>query len=236
MANYFDKAGFCFIKFNFSYNGGTMNQPIDFPDLKAFGENNYTKELNDLNSVIDWCEIKFNTNPSVDYKNIILIGHSRGGGISLIKAEEEPKVKGLISLASVSDYKLRFPKGKAFLHWKESGVYYVENGRTKQQMPHFFQYFKDFMENENRLTIKRAAKKLTIPHLIIHGENDTSVKLSESLNLHKWNPKSQLEIIEKADHVFNTKQPWENPEMSFELKIVCQKIHSFLKQLNTPLI
>ena len=44
MAEEFAKAGFFFIKFNFSHNGGTPEQPIDFPDLEAFGNNNYTKE------------------------------------------------------------------------------------------------------------------------------------------------------------------------------------------------
>ena len=48
MANAFAKAGFLFLKFNFSHNGGTVEQPIDFPDLEAFGNNNYTKELDDL--------------------------------------------------------------------------------------------------------------------------------------------------------------------------------------------
>ena len=36
MAEAFAKIGFCFIKFNFSHNGGTIEQPIDFPDLEAF--------------------------------------------------------------------------------------------------------------------------------------------------------------------------------------------------------
>jgi len=54
MAESFANAGFFFIKFNFSHNGGTVKQPIDFPDLEAFGNNNYTKELDDLETVIDW--------------------------------------------------------------------------------------------------------------------------------------------------------------------------------------
>ena len=44
MAKAFAEAGFFFVKFNFSHNGGTAEQPIDFPDLEAFGNNNYTKE------------------------------------------------------------------------------------------------------------------------------------------------------------------------------------------------
>ena len=35
MAETFVKAGFFFIKFNFSHNGGTIEQPIDFPDLEC---------------------------------------------------------------------------------------------------------------------------------------------------------------------------------------------------------
>ena len=51
VAEAFAKADCFFVKFNFSYNGGTMQQPIDFPDLEAFGENNYTQELNDVQFV-----------------------------------------------------------------------------------------------------------------------------------------------------------------------------------------
>ena len=51
--------GIAVLKFNFSHNGGTVEQPIDFPDLEAFGHNNYTKELDDLNQVLDWVETTY---------------------------------------------------------------------------------------------------------------------------------------------------------------------------------
>ena len=75
-------------------------------------------------------------------------------------------------------------------------------GEHKQQMPHYYQFYEDFIENEDRLTIKRAVSNLKIPHLIIHGNNDTSVLMKEAKSLHKWNPKSKLEIIDGANHVF----------------------------------
>ncbi len=37
MSEQFANAGFDFLKFNFSHNGGTMEEPIDFPDLKHLG-------------------------------------------------------------------------------------------------------------------------------------------------------------------------------------------------------
>ena len=145
MAEKFANSGFFFIKFNFSYNGGTMEEPIDFPDLEAFGHNNYTKELEDLEAVIDWVLLNETIKKEADTGNINLLGHSRGGGIVLIKAEEDNRIKKVISLAGVSDYKVRFPQGIALNNWKKDGVYFAENGRTKQQMPHYFQFFTDFI-------------------------------------------------------------------------------------------
>ena len=84
------------IKFNFSYNGGTLEQPIDFPDLEAFGNNNYTKELDDLETVIDWICSNSTFKNDIDLNNINLIGHSRAGGIVTIKAEEDHRVKKVI--------------------------------------------------------------------------------------------------------------------------------------------
>jgi pimeloyl-ACP methyl ester carboxylesterase len=229
MAEEFANSGFCFMKFNFSYNGGTIEQPIDFPDLEAFGNNNYTKELDDLDSVLNWIIENFNSNKNFDTSNITLLGHSRGGGIVTIKAAEDPRITKVISLAGVSDYEKRFPDGEALEQWKKQGVYYVENGRTKQQMPHYYQFFEDYKQSKDRLNIKRAASDLDIPHLIIHGNKDTSVSINEGENLHKWNPNSELVIIEGADHVFGTKHPWEKSELSKELEMVIQSVISFIK-------
>lgn len=230
MANTFAKAGFYFIKFNFSYNGGTPEQPIDFPDLEAFGNNNYTKELDDLDTVINWVYKNSTLKNETDINNIYLLGHSRGGGIISIKAEEDGRIKRLVTLASVSNFKVRFnEKTEAFKEWERTGVTFVENGRTKQQMPHYFQFYKDFKENESRLTIKRAVANLKIPHLIIHGSDDTTILVEESKALHEWNPKSKLEIIKGANHVFGTSHPWLEGNLSEDLLKAIDKIILFLK-------
>lgn len=231
MAENFSNAGFFFIKFNFSHNGGTIEQPIDFPDLEAFGNNNYTKELEDLEDVINWIK---NTNnatflKNIDKESISLIGHSRGGGIVLLKSNENNNVKKVITLASVCDFGKRTSTIGNLEQWKKEGVKYVLNGRTKQQMPHFYQFYEDFKANEDRLNIKKATENLVIPHLLIHGDNDTSVKIEESENLHKWNPKAVYKIIRNANHVFNVKHPWEKKEMSKELKEAVKKSIEFLK-------
>ncbi|APY08370.1 alpha/beta hydrolase [Winogradskyella sp. J14-2] len=228
MAKSIAEVGVCFVKFNFSHNGGTMENPIDFPDLEAFGNNNYSIELDDLNDVIDWVTTAFKDNLFVDINNLTLLGHSRGGGIAIIKASEDKRIKKLITLASVCDFAKRTATIGNLKEWEEHGVKYVINGRTKQQMPHYYQFYEDFKANEKRLDIEKAEKQLLVPHLIIHGDNDTSVKIDEAHALHKWNPNSQLEIIKGADHVFNIKHPWERLELSKELKKAGQLILGFV--------
>mgnify|MGYP005992864987 CR=1 FL=1 len=229
IAKTFAEAGFLFVKFNFSHNGGTIENPIDFSDLEAFGNNNYTKELDDLKTVIDWTFSKNEFKREIDVENISLIGHSRAGGIVTIKSEEDSRISKVISLAGVCDFGKRTATIGDLEQWKRDGVKYVLNGRTKQQMPHFYQFYEDFIANEERLTIKRAVENLKIPYLIIHGDNDTSVFIEEAKKLHSWNTESKLEIIENANHVFNTSHPWKEDSLSAALKTTAQICIDFLK-------
>lgn len=228
MAKHIANAGFCFVKFNFSHNGGTVDNPIDFPDLEAFGNNNYSQELEDLEDVIIWVQSHFKNNQSVDLNHINLIGHSRGGGIVLLKAAENARIKSVITLASVSDFGKRSSTTGDLKTWKEKGVKYVINGRTKQKMPHYIQFYEDFIANEEKFNIESAVKKIDIPFLIIHGDKDTSVNIKEAENLHQWQPNSVFKTIKNADHVFNTKHPWEQKELSEALYEVSNTIIDFL--------
>ena len=212
-AEEFAASGMPFVKFNFSHNGGTVEQPIDFPDLQAFAENNYSLEMEDLQHLIIHLQQEFGPRP------IALIGHSRGGGIVLLKAAEEPLVKKVITWAGVSDYKARFQTGTPeFELWREKGITYIENTRTGQFLPHNWQFYEDFAENEERLTISRAVRQLQIPQLIVHGSADPTVNLSEAHALHSWNANSRLEIIEGADHVFGMQHPWKKEELPAHMK------------------
>ncbi|CAL2102400.1 Alpha/beta hydrolase [Tenacibaculum sp. 190130A14a] len=230
MAEAFANTGFYFVKFNFSHNGGTIEQPIDFPDLEAFGNNNYTKELDDLETVIDWLHQSIVNKKETNLNNITLIGHSRGGGIVTIKASENNKISNVITLAGVCDFGKRTATVGDLEQWKKEGVKYVLNGRTKQQMPHFYQFYEDFKQNEGRLNIEAAIKNLNIPHLIVHGDNDTSVFIKEGEIQHEWNPNSSFKIIKNADHVFNARHPWSSTSLPPELEETIKTCIDFLSK------
>jgi len=119
-----------------------------------------------------------------------------------------------------------------FNDWKEKGITYIENSRTKQLMPHKFQFFQDFAANEERLTIKLAVQKLNVPLLIIQGSDDTTVTELEANRLHQWNSKSELEIIKFGDHSFGTVHPWKESKLPKELQKVVEKSIIFLKRDN----
>ena len=227
-AESFAKNNYFFVKMNFSHNGGTIEQPIDFPDLEAFGQNNYLKELDDLDSVISWLCSENIYHNEMNTQNISVIGHSRGGGIVVLKAATDQRIKRIITWAGVSDFASRFPHGETLETWREQGIAYITNARTNQQMPHYFQFYTSFKENEDLLNIKMAAKELSIPYLIVHGEHDETVPIKEAENLHAWCPTSQMEIISGANHSFGSVQPWTEQTLPVHLSKVLEQSLTFM--------
>src|ERR1700761_4788861 len=86
VAHYFAENGFRFLKFNFSHNGTTTDNPTEFADLIAFADNTFSIELEDLKRVIDFV-CGGSAMPAAT--GVYLIGHSMGGGISIIKTAED---------------------------------------------------------------------------------------------------------------------------------------------------
>lgn len=229
VAEHFANQDFFFTKFNFSHNGGTIEQPIDFPDLDAFANNNYSIELDDLQVVIDAVLSTNEFKNEIDKNNISLIGHSRGGGIITLKASENNKISKIISWAGISDIEARFPKGEALKQWRKDDIGYVVNSRTNQQMPNKYQIYENFMANKERLHIQTAVEKLEIPHLIAYGTNDVVVLPMEAENLNKWNNNSELFMVRNMDHGLGNTQPWLEKNMPTDTQNVVEKTILFIK-------
>ncbi len=203
-------------------NGGTLDNPIDFPDLDAFSKNTYSQEVYDLNDVINYVNEQYQNKATA----IFLIGHSRGGGIALLQSNN-PLVSGVITWASVADFGNRFPKGQELNQWKKDGIRFVANSRTKQQMPHLLTFYTDFYENEERLTIKNVVTNLNKPQLIIHGTRDQAVVVNEAYLLKEWNPNAEL-ITYKASHTFNSSHPWKSEILPRELQLAIEHTIDFI--------
>ena len=124
----------------------------------------------------------------------------------------------------------RFPKNEAFENWKKAGVYYVVNGRTRQEMPHYYQFYKDYEKDVHRFDVERATEMAKAHFLIIHGTNDESVPVKNAEHLHLLHPNSELYLIENADHTFGAKEPWENAGLPESLSLLAEKCIRFIKE------
>ena len=232
IATQFAKAGFCFIKFNFSHNGTSPQAPEDFVGPEAYGNNNYTKELSDLQTVIDWALDANNPHSAaIDKSKLYLIGHSRGGGIVLLKGAEEKRIKAVATWASVAHCKTpwgSWPEER-IKRWKQSGVDYYTNSRTKQRLPLYYQLYSDYQNNAGRLDILKAVNKLTIPLLICHGTEDEAVGVANAQILYDAAKNAELFLV-ASDHVFGRRHPWTQNYLPPAMQEIVDKTIQFFQQ------
>ncbi|MGH1335623.1 MAG: alpha/beta hydrolase family protein [Aureispira sp.] len=229
----FVEEGYCFVAMNFSHNGTTTEQPLDFADLEAFGYNNYSKELADVHQVIEEItEVGGRTDlPALEVDNITLIGHSRGGPIALITALEQPVVRRVVTWAGVHALDYRWADDAAHVkEWKEKGVVYVYNGRTHQQMPLYYQLYEDFQNNQERLSVEKTLAQLEKPHLILHGTADPAVSSESADYLEQQGQQAQKVLIENANHVFGGMHPFYGKELPTHSQILVQETLNFITQ------
>ena len=232
LADAFAQAGFVYLKLNLSHNGTTPEHPTDFADLEAFGQNNFTKEMDDLGLLIDHVyspEFAMDDR-EVDPGRLFLIGHSRGGSLVILKGYEDERVKGVVTLAAVSDLAQRW-SDEQLAKWKEERVTYVANSRTGQNMPMDYQLVEDFNLHRERFDVPRALKNLGKPLLAFHGSEDETVPVQAAHDIKKWNATAEIEIIEGANHVFGGKHPYEASELPTAMRRVLTRTTKFLKEI-----
>lgn len=204
IAEFFVNEGFSLIKFNFSHNGGTASEPVDFPDLDSFAKNTYALELADLQIVLDYQEDALSLNTSA----IALLGHSRGGAMAAITAIEDPRVDALITWNAVA-----YPVGRLTSYdidsWRSKGVLHIANGRTGQNMPLNYSLYEDAIENAKRYNILGRAQEFKGEWLIIHAQDDEIVAMPDANALHKAFLKSHLSLISSGGHTLGQRHPEE---------------------------
>ncbi len=221
--DYFTQKNFVFIKMNFSHNGTTLESPLEFSDLNSFGRNNFILELEDVQDMIDQV-FKDEIIPAAEWdkRKLILIGHSRGGSIAILKGAEDPRVSAVVSLAGVADLK-KFLNDRDIDLWKKGETVFVDNARTGQKMPLYPQFLESYLEHQLRLDVISAASKLK--HLlIIHGSADQTVPVDHAFALKNSNSTSILEIIENADHTFGGRHPYTDQVLPINFKKACDLI------------
>jgi uncharacterized protein len=223
-ARYFVQNGYRYLKFNLSHGGVSQNQLHDVTDLEDFANNTISKEMIDVDIIIDHC-VKF-----LGTDKVFLIGHSRGGGLGILQAANNPHVKGLVTWSAIADFSSLWKKEQE-KEWRKTGKIEVLNARTKEKMPLNVTLLQDFEENREKLNILNAAKQINIPWLIIQGDEDVNVPFETAQKLADANAASRLLKIKGANHVYGAVHPYPGESLPSQLLEVCEKSLKFLDSL-----
>ncbi|MFC4101879.1 alpha/beta hydrolase family protein [Paenibacillus xanthanilyticus] len=207
------QSGFAVVTFNFSCNGVGQS---DFDELHKFGRNTYSREQADLSALLERLQAgDLPLSDRMDASRIALVGHSRGGGNSLIAAASHPDAcQAVVSWNGIADANLF---GDEFREQVlRDGIGYVENARTKQQMPITAGFFEDLAQNRERFDILKAIASLTVPVLTIQGDQDAPRLVLGHERLRQAAPDQRHLRIEGANHTFGAVHPFAGPTPHLE--------------------
>jgi uncharacterized protein len=198
-------AGITALTFNLS-GSGVGDDMETFSDSAAFEENTYTRELHDLGIVLGEGERR-----GWITERRGLFGHSRGGGIAILRAARDVHVHALVTWAAISTVE-RWPTDIAD-EWRRRGWLEVENARTKQTFRLRTAVLDEATQHgDGMLDIARAAETLLCPWLIVHGDADETVLVGEGESLARTaGPNAELLRIPGGTHTFNVAHGMTSP-------------------------
>lgn len=198
------RAGFTAVSPNLSGSG--VDDVGEFTLPERFGHNTFSAELQDTANVIDALMRGELGVPAPS--TLGLIGHSRGGGIGILQASRDFRVRALVTWAAIASVQ-RWPADQRAA-WRSAGLNEIKNARTGQVLPLYPDVLDDIERNQAALDIEAAAERIAVPWLLIHGTEDESVGFSEAelLKAASPNPTTRLLPVEGGAHTFGAAHPW----------------------------
>ncbi len=206
--------GFVVNRFNFSLAG--VGQSLDAHDEpEKFARNTFGAELDDLHFLLSHRE-QWGAPARALGESLGLVGHSRGGLVSLLFAHEEPSVGAVVTL-SAPGHSDRFSEAMKE-EWRRRGFLEVVNARTGQVLHMEVSILDDFEAHRERYDVARALKRRSAPTLVIHGQEDEAVDPLEADFI--WQAlgqqKKERVILPATGHTFGTSHPFQGPTPELE--------------------
>jgi uncharacterized protein len=197
--------GFAAVTFDFSHNGVGADG-VDFSALELFAEQTHGRNVEEIRRVLD----TLTSGALLDRptRRVGLLGHSRGGAEAVLAAAEDPRVDALVTWAAVADIPARWT-AEQVATWRAGGTVQIENARTGQRMPVGPAGWRELTADPERLDVLSAARRVTIPWLIVHGDADAAVPVEEGRRLFEAaGDAAELLVVEGGDHTFGARHPW----------------------------
>ncbi|MDN9011342.1 alpha/beta hydrolase [Brevibacillus laterosporus] len=202
------------IRFNFSANGVGASL-TEFDELEKFGINTYARELADLHVIMRAIlDRELPLAEHFDTEQIFVMGHSKGGGDSILFGADHPDIKGIITWNGIANVNLFDESVRQEV--KENGIAYMINGRTGQKMPITPEVIEDVDQNVEAYDLVKKVSQLDKSLLIVQGKKDSGRLVQGAKRLKEAYPKAILHWIHEADHVMNTRHPFTGTSAELE--------------------
>jgi uncharacterized protein len=221
--------GFASVVFNFSHNGVGAGS-ARFNEIERFSRNTIGKELADVRALLGAAQEGAFGAGVIDHARIGIVGHSRGGGVAILAAAGDTRIRGVAAWSTVATF-LRFTPHQREA-WERDGFLPVTVRGLKTRLKFGIEVLRDLEANREAYDIHRAVRSLGVPLLLVHGAADVSVRTAEPESLYAAadHGKTELVIIEGTGHAFGAKHPYRHgsPEIDNLVDLTSRWFHMFI--------
>lgn len=178
LADALAERGILALRFDFSYVGESSG---------SFADITYSGEVADLRAAFALISRR-------TAGKVAIFGSSMGGSVALLFAAQEPAVAGVASLAAPvhpENFPKRVLSAAELQDWRDRGFTMYHGQRLNLSL----------LNDLETIDIPAAARRITCPVLILHGDRDKVVPVEEAHELHAClRGAKRLSIFSGADH------------------------------------
>jgi dipeptidyl aminopeptidase/acylaminoacyl peptidase len=203
----FAERGFASIVVNFSHNG-IGRTPGRFSELQKFERNTIGKEVEDLRAAVDAVTGSRAGTEIIDTGRVAVVGHSRGGGVAILEASHDARVKVVAAWSTIATF-YRYTEHQRE-EWEQRGFHSISIKGSPSRLRYGVDVLRDLEEGKKAYDLHDAVRRLRVPLLLVHGGADMSVRSAEAEELYEVSDKSRTElvILDKVGHSYGAKHPF----------------------------